>query len=189
MKHMQKHKSHLITGSPGSCRRSSSYGGQAKPDESTTKLEAKSVERRLMPGFTFMEIMISLAILSTFGTSLFMMQATIFQKVEKPHITVVNLLELDKEMINLKIEIDQAIKEKKELSAIKLHRQKQDPERAIDISITPIKETSQLFKKFGKNVSIIKAVTTQGKQSDQWFTFLFTPPTVEEAEPKKPEAK
>ena len=111
MMHMQKHKSHLITGSPGSCRRSSSYGGQAKPDESTTKLEAKSVGRRLMPGFTFMEIMIALMILSMFGSSLFMMQATIFQKVEKPHIAVENLLEIDREMINLKAEIDQAHKE------------------------------------------------------------------------------
>ncbi|MCX5923129.1 MAG: prepilin-type N-terminal cleavage/methylation domain-containing protein [Candidatus Dependentiae bacterium] len=182
---MQKHKSHLITGSQGSCRRSSSYGGQAKPDESTTKLEAKSVGRRLMSGFTFMEIMIALMILSIFGSSLFMMQVTIFQKVEKPHVAVENLLEIDREMINLKVEIDQAHKEKKELRAIKIHRQKQNPDQTIDISIEAIKETSSLFKKFGKNVSFVQATTAQGKHSDQWITFLFTPPVTEEVEPKK----
>jgi prepilin-type N-terminal cleavage/methylation domain-containing protein len=166
MMHMQKHKSHLINGSPGQAQ-----------------------GRRLMPGFTFMEIMIALMILSIFGSSLFMMQATIFQKVEKPHIAVETLLELDREMINLKVEIDQAIKEKKELKTIKLLRQKQNPDRIIDISITSIKETSSLFKKFGKNVSIVQATTTQGKHVDQWITFLFTPPATEEVAPKKSEVK
>jgi len=143
---------------------------------------------RSKPGFTFIEIMIALMLLSTFGTSLFMMQATIFQKVAKPHSTVANLLELDQEMINLKIQILQTVKAQKELTSVKIHTQKQDPERSIDVVIQPIKETSALFKKFGKNVSVIQATTTREKQKDQWLTFLFTPPKAEE-EPKKAEVK
>ncbi len=149
----------------------------------------KAKNNLMLPGFTFIEIMIALMLLATFGTSLFMMQATIFQKVSKPHSTVASLLELDQEMINLKMQIVQAFKDQKELTSIKIHTQKHDPERSIDIVIKPIKETSALFKKFGKNVSVVQATTTREKQKNEWFTFLFTPPKVEEAAPKKAEVK
>ncbi|MCX5924299.1 MAG: prepilin-type N-terminal cleavage/methylation domain-containing protein [Candidatus Dependentiae bacterium] len=133
-------------------------------------------------GFTFIEIIIALALLTIVGTSLFMMQSTIFQNLTKSHNSVSNLLELDKEMIDFKLAISQAVQEKKSVADVKVHKEKDNPDVKLDIVIKPIAQSSQLYKNFSKNVFMVQASAQRDQQQDQWFSFLYIPPKKEKEE-------
>jgi len=133
-------------------------------------------------GFTFIEIIIALTLLTIVGTSLFMMQSTIFQKLTKAHSSVSNLLEIDKEIIDFKLALAQALQEKKNVADVKIHQEKQNPDIKLDIVIKPIAQSSQLYKNFSKNVFMVQATATRDKQEDQWFSFLYIPPKPEKEE-------
>lgn len=131
-------------------------------------------------GFTFIEIIIAIALLTIVGSSLFMMQSTIFQKLEKSHHAVSNLFEIDKEMINLNLALAQALQEKKGIKDVKIHKEKHNPDITIDVVIKSIQESSQLHQKFSKNVFMVQSTVKKDQQQNQWFSFLYIPPKQEE---------
>ncbi|HSW75504.1 MAG TPA: prepilin-type N-terminal cleavage/methylation domain-containing protein [Candidatus Saccharimonadales bacterium] len=140
-------------------------------------------------GFTFIEIIVALALLSIMGTSLFLMQSTIFQKLTKSHNIVSNLLEIDKEMIDFKLALAQALQDKKSMAEVTIHQVKHNPDMKIDVVVKPIQESSKLYKQFSKNVFMIQATITKDQQQNQWVSFLYVPPKPEEKEEKAPSAK
>ncbi len=140
-------------------------------------------------GFTFIEIIVALALLSIMGTSLFLMQSTIFQKLTKSHNVVSNLLQIEKEMIDFKLALAQALQEKKSMAEVTIHQEKHNPDMKVDVVVKPIQESSKLYKQFSKNVFMIKAAITKDQQQNQWVSFLYVPPKPEEKEEKTPSAK
>ena len=136
-------------------------------------------------------MMIALTLLSTFGTSLFLVQSTIFSKLSKTHQALTNMLELDKQLLKFNQDIQFAIQQKKSIDSVSLHHEQKNPDLTVDIKLKQIDPNSKLFKDFGKHVRIVQASITQDKNSDVWWDFVYAPPASEgqEQASTQPKAK
>ena len=139
------------------------------------------------PGFTFIEVLIALMLLSIAGTSLFMMQTHIFQQTAKTHRFVQHLLLVDQEIVTLMPKIHDAIKQQKNINDIKLNEPL--PENITrQVSITSIKEASSLFKLFKENIHVMTITIQQDKTISSWTGFIRVPPKEQskDQQPKGP---
>lgn len=138
-------------------------------------------------GFSFIEVMIALTLLSTFGTSLFMVQSNIFQKIAITHASAANIMTIEKELIDFRLLVDQEIAQNKSAKDVKLHVKKNNPDRTIDISLKPFSEKSALFKDFKECVYATHVTITSGTKKETMIYFMFLPPKSKN-KPKTPTA-
>ncbi|OGB86310.1 hypothetical protein A3J41_01820 [candidate division TM6 bacterium RIFCSPHIGHO2_12_FULL_38_8] len=136
-------------------------------------------------GFSFIEIMAALALLSIFGTSLFLTQSSLFSKLLKTHTTINNLLETDKQLLKFNQQIQEALQQKKPIENIKLHFENKNPAYTTDIAVKPLQPSSKLFKKFENKVSFVQATIVQENKPETWWSFIYTATPKEEAQEKK----
>ena len=139
-------------------------------------------------GFSFIEIMVAISLLAIFGTSLFLTQSSLFSKLLKTHITFVNMLETDQQLLKFNQQIQQALQEKKSVEAITLHYENKNPEYVTNIKIKSLQPNSKLFKDFKKNISFVHATIDQENKSETWWSFIYTamPKEDEKATEQKP---
>jgi len=140
--------------------------------------------KNLKNGSSFIEMMVALTLLATFGTSIFLVQSNIFTKIFKTHQKANINQDVLQELIKLKTKIQQTVLQKKEVDGISLHEDKKNPARKIDLTLQKIPENSVLSKTFGKNIRIIKnTITYENNYATSWFTFAYIP--VIQKEPKE----
>lgn len=130
-------------------------------------------------GFSFIEMMIALALLSIFGTSLFLVQTNILSKLSKTHTAVTNMFALDEQQIKFHQDIQFALLQKKPFDNIVLHHKNQNHDYTVDIKLKKIDQQSKLFKNFATNIRIMQATVSQDssmmKNSDNWYSFIYEP--------------
>lgn len=126
-------------------------------------------------GFSILEVMFALALLMISGTSLFMMQATIFNKVFHAHNKVVAQLYLKKLKDKLHLKIFQLQQQKEPLANIAFQEQVKQPIMNTNIKLQSIPQNSSLFKKFSEHVQIINQTATFDSKKDSYISFVFTP--------------
>lgn len=124
-------------------------------------------------GFLFVEMMIALTLLSIFGSSLFLVQTNLLEKLLKTHTTITKMFELDKQLLQFTQDMQFALSQKKNIDSIRLHHENKSPEYMVDIKIKNITPSSKLFKNFGKNVALIQASIAQDNRSDTWWNFAY----------------
>lgn len=126
-------------------------------------------------GFTFIEMMIALTLLATFGTSLFLMQTNILSKVFNTHRLVMYSGDVVQELLNLNMKLKQTVLQKKSLDTIKIETKKKNPERTITVTMKQISEASSLYKSFGKQVRLVQTTITHDQYKDVWYSFEYIP--------------
>lgn len=127
-------------------------------------------------GFSFIEMMVALTLLSIFGTSLFLVQTNIFSKVSKTHQSITNMFELDKHIFKFNQEIQTALQQKKSVDKLTFHHKDKKTDTVINIKIKAMDQNSKLFKEFGKNIRLVQASISHGKQTEVWSNFIYIPP-------------
>lgn len=133
--------------------------------------------------------MVALALLAIFGTSLFLTQSSLFSKLLRTHITFVNMLETDQQLLKFNQQVQQALQEKKPIEGITLHHDNKNPEYVTDIKIKPLQPNSKLFKDFKKNVSFVQATIEQENKTETWGSFIYTATPKEEEKVKDQKPK
>lgn len=144
--------------------------------------------KNLRHGFSFIEIMVALTLLSIFGSSLFLVQNNIFSKVSKVHKALFFNQDVIYDIFQLKNKVYQAVLEKKSADAITIHEDKKNPERKINIKLLKISDQSEL-KDFLKYVRIVQSSATYDtKETLNWFSFMYIPELREEEKSEQPKA-
>lgn len=142
--------------------------------------------KNLKEGSSFIEMMVALTLLAIFGTSIFMVQSTIFTKIFRTHQTAQINQDVTQELIKLKTKIQQTVLQKKEVDTISSQETKKNPGRKIDLTLQKIPESSALFKTFEKNIRIVQnSITYENNNKITWFTFTYIPAIVEQAKEAK----
>ncbi len=142
------------------------------------------------PGFSFIEIMVAMTLLAIFGTSLFLTQTNLFQKLLKTHTTVINLFETDQQLLKFHQQVQQALQQKKSPESVNLHHENQNPFYVTDIKVKRFSNNSKLFKDFEKTVGLVQATITQDNKSENWWSFIYiVTPKEDENKNEAPQAK
>ncbi len=136
------------------------------------------------PGFTFIETMFALTLLTIFGTSLFMLQANIVSKTSKFHNKVIKLLNINKIKSTFDLQAFQRQKQKKPLDGLVVSKDVNHPDMKVEIKTNKISEQSELFKEFSEHSYLIQQRATIDNVTEQFISFIFAP----EAEPDKEES-
>ena len=131
---------------------------------------AKIVSR---DGFLFIEMMVALTLLATFGSSLFLVQTNVLEKLFKTHTTITKMFELDKQWLQFTQNMQFALSQKKPIESIQLHHTNKNPDYVVDIKMKNIAQSSKLFKNFGKYAALVQASITQDNRSDTWWSFAY----------------
>lgn len=126
-------------------------------------------------GFTFIEMMIALTMLATFGTSLFMVQSNILSKVWSTHRQITYSNDIEQAEFDLLMKVQQAVLQKKSPDNIVVEAKKKNPERSITVIMKPITEQSTLRKAFGKPVRFIQTTIAHDQYKDVWYSFIYIP--------------
>lgn len=144
--------------------------------------------KNLKYGFSFIEIMIALALLGIFGSSIFLVQNNIFSKIFKTHQSLFFNQDIIYDSIQLKNKIHLAVLEKQSVDSITIQESRKNPDRKMTIKLLPISSDSEL-KSFSKNLRIVQSSATYNDQRTiQWFNFIYIPKLTKEEE-KSPKAK
>lgn len=144
--------------------------------------------KNLKSGFSFVEIMIALALLGIFGSSIFLVQNNIFSKIFKTHQSLFFNQDIMYDSIQLKNKIHQAVLEKQSVDSITIQENRKNPDRKMSIKLLPISNESEL-KSFSKNLRIVQnSATYNDQRTIQWFNFMYIPKLTKEEE-KSPKAK
>ena len=128
--------------------------------------------KNLKSGFSFIEIIISLLLLSIFGTTLFMSQASINAAVYKTHQKIINILEIDKLHPELKLKLFEQKNKDMSNQSIEINKTSNDG-RAFDIKVLPISEDSSL-KSFSQHLKIVRESSEKDGKIDSFSTIIFT---------------
>ncbi len=139
-------------------------------------------------GFSFIEIMVALTLLAIFGTSLFLTQTNLLQKLLKTHTSVINLFETDQQLLQFQQQVQQALQQKKSPESVKLHHENKQLLLTTDIQVKRFSSGSKFFKDFEKTVGLVQATTQQDHTSEQWWSFIYLVAPKED-EKKDKEAK
>lgn len=134
------------------------------------------------PGFSFIELMIAITLLSIFGTTLFMIQATVFSKTSRAHNKVVTMLELNKLRSSFELEKFNLQQQKQSINSMSINKELANPPLNIKLRIKQLPENSALFKDFSKNIRLIDQEVTIDTIKDHLIIFVFTPPIQETKE-------
>lgn len=138
--------------------------------------------KNLKSGFSFVEIMIALALLGIFGSSLFLVQSNIFSKVFKTHQALFFYQDNVYNMVQLKNKIQQAILQKKSIEGITIEEDKKNPNRKINLTLAKISDQSEL-KSFSKNVRIVKnSITYDDNRTIQLCNLIYIPKVIEQTQ-------
>lgn len=124
-------------------------------------------------GFSFIEIMVAMTLLAIFGSSLFLTQTSLLNKLLKTHTTVINLLETDQQLLKFHQQVQQALQQKKSPESVTLHHENQNPTYVTDIKVKHFSNNSKFFKDFEKTVGLVQATITQDNKSEQWWSFMY----------------
>ena len=144
--------------------------------------------KNLNSGFSFIEIMAALTLLSIFGTSIFLVQNSIFSKAYKTHQLLLFSQNFSYNLLELKNKIDKAILNKESIDTIKIHTDKKNPDRTVDIKTLAISNESEL-NKFSKNLRIVQNSTTFDNQSTiTWFNLIYIPQKLDNEKTKEKQA-
>ena len=133
------------------------------------------------PGFAAVEVMISILLLATFGTSLFMTQAQIFAKVAHTHRKVMSTILSATIFQEFAEKISNAKKQKKPFDEIAIHKEIKYPDATINLIVKKIPEKSELFKDFSECLQLVDQTITINDKQNRMVTFLFAPPPPKEA--------
>lgn len=125
------------------------------------------------PGFSFIENMVAITLLAIFGTSLFLTQTSLFDKLLKTHTTIINLLETDQQLLKFHQQIQEALQQKKSPESVTLHHENKNPHYVTDIHVKRFSNNSKFFKNFEKTVGLVQATITQDNKSEQWWSFMY----------------
>jgi prepilin-type N-terminal cleavage/methylation domain-containing protein len=139
-------------------------------------------------GFSFIEMMVALTLLATFGTSLFLVQTNIFAKILSTHRMVIQSNDIDQELVQFQIKVQQAIIQKKSPEKITINIKKQHPDRTISIKMKEIAQGSSLHKIFAKYVRIVQITIVQDQYQNDWYSFMYIPPISSQEASSKTEA-
>lgn len=140
-------------------------------------------------GFAFIELMIAIAILAIFGTSLFMTQARIFSTVTKAHKKFIYSLKLQETLPELTLKKITLLQQKKSLDQLSLKKDFPPSPLTVSISLKKISEKSSLPKNLEANLQLIdQSILEDEKIKDQMISFLYIPP-VPKQEEKAPAAQ
>lgn len=139
-------------------------------------------------GFSFIEMMVALAMLAIFGTSIMIVQTSLFEKLIKGHTKLLNMFVIDQYIVQFNEQVQQALQDKTSVETIALHHDNKNPEYTVDIKINPVATESALAKKFGSNIGITQITVKNNEITDTWYTLISTKSNTE---PKKnnPEQK
>lgn len=129
--------------------------------------------QQVQDGFLFIEMMVALTLLATFGSSLFVVQTNVLQKLFKTHTTITKMFELDKQLLQFTQDMQFALSQKKTIDSIKLHHENKSPAYVVDINMKNIAQTSKLFKNFGKDIALVQATIKEDNRSDSWWHFAY----------------
>lgn len=141
-------------------------------------------------GFSFIEIMVAMTLLAIFGTSLFLTQTNLFQKLLKTHTTVINLFETDQQLLKFHQQVQQALQQKKSPESVTVHHENQNPSYVTDIKVKRFSNNSKLFKDFEKTVGLVQATIKQDSKSEDWWSFMYiVAPQEDETKKEAPQAK
>lgn len=132
-------------------------------------------------GFTFIEMMIALTLLATFGTSLFLVQTNILSKVFNTHRLFTYSNDILQQQFDLHMKLQQAVLQKKSIDTIKIEAKKKNPERTVTVTMKQIPEQSSLHKSFGKQVRFVQTTITHEQYKDTWYSFEYIPELDEKA--------
>ena len=126
-------------------------------------------------GFTFIEMMIALTMLATFGSSLFLVQSNMLAKVFTTGKLVLYSDDTVGPQQKFIQKVQQTILQKKSADAVTIEEKKENPERTVTVKTNQINEQSSLYKQFGKRVRIMKTTILHDGQTSNWFKFLYIP--------------
>jgi prepilin-type N-terminal cleavage/methylation domain-containing protein len=127
-------------------------------------------------GFSFLEMMVALALLAIFGSSIFLVQTNLFDKLRRTHETIINTLALDQYVLQFQQKTLIALSEQQKAESITLQHDHHDPDYTVDIKFKPIAQESKLFKRCNGNVSWVQATVTQDKNPQLWSLLMYTKP-------------
>lgn len=132
------------------------------------------------PGFTLLEVMFALALLSIFGTSLFMMQSTIFSKVSKAHNRITGLINLEALKVNFDLKYFNAQQSNQPVTS--LSDSKDFGSMKATLNLKPIPEKSMLHAPFARYIKILDHTATFDTRQEKFIAFMFIPPAEEAKE-------
>ena len=124
-------------------------------------------------GFSFIETMIAITLLSIFGSSIFLVQTNLFSKILKTHLLVQDSFDIDHEILNFHLKIQQALLKKESPESVKYETTKTYPDRKITFTCKPIDQKSSLYKNFSNNVYIIQATIFHSQTTTKWHSFFY----------------
>lgn len=131
--------------------------------------------RNNVQGFTFIEVMIAITLLATFGTSLFMVQSNILSKIFNTHRQIIYNNDMQLEEMNFMMKVQRAILQKKSPDNVTIETKKKNPDRTIALNMKPIAEQSSLYKTFGKQVQLVQTTIAHDQYNDSWYSFIYIP--------------
>jgi len=138
--------------------------------------------KNLKSGFSFIEIMVALALLGIFGSSLFLVQSNMFSKVLKTHQSLFFNQDIMYDFVQLKNKVHQAVLQKQSVDTITIQENKKNPDRKVTLKLIKISDQSEL-KDFAKNVRIVESSCIyDNNRTIESFNFLYIPETVEKTE-------
>ena len=124
--------------------------------------------------------MFALALLTISGTSLFMMQATIFHNVFQAHSKFIGALYKKKLQQDLSLKLFQLQQQKEVPANLSLKTKAQHSPITTTLSLQKISDKSALFKKFSETVYVAQQSTIFDSKQDKALEFIFIPPYNEE---------
>lgn len=131
-------------------------------------------------GFSVIEVMFALVLLSIAGTSLFMMQSTIFNQTSKSHNKVIGQLYINQLYEELLLKVFQKQQQKQSPKNISLKKTVKQPMLETTLTLKNIPEKSSLFKPFAEHVQIIQQVITSENKEYNSIRFIFFPDVTDE---------
>lgn len=138
-------------------------------------------------GFSFVEMMIALTLLSIFGTSLFVTQTNILSRILTTHQLVIQSNDVDQALQQFHMQLYQAILDKKDPNTITTTIQHKNPDRTITLKLQPVAEQSSLHKNFSKQIRFIHITTSlQDNKKIDWYTLFYVPQINPQPEKKTP---
>lgn len=135
--------------------------------------------KNLNPGFTIIESMFALTLLTIFGTSLFMLQTNILFKTTLAHYKVIRTLNLHKLKRTFDTQIFKKTQNNESIDNVHVEMKLKAPDTELSIKTKKIPEQSKLHKKFEKNLYIVHHTAKIDNKKDDFITLLFAPSTEE----------
>lgn len=140
-------------------------------------------------GFAFIEIMVAIALLAVFGTSLFMTQGQLFANVAKTHRKVIETMLTSITSPDFLCKLVNAKKEKKSADTITVDKKIEYPAAHIHLEVKKIPQKSPLFEPFKDCLQLIEQTMFLDDKKSRIVTFLFNPPIPKKNEPTKTTAR